>query len=485
MTPGSEFTLEQLNLLRAALLGAYSDFGQIRDLVRFRLGDRLVEIAANLDLASGASSVIDWAEQRGRLQDLVGALLQDRPLNPRVRELAAGLGLEEPAKAGLGGAVLSYADADDAEGEVTRFAGRVRREVEQQLGAGFDIVRDHGEVPLETPLFLIAILSPAYFRSEACGHDLQWFREREETLGRGDLIVPVVWIPAAELADEGHPAGSYLARRRAVNWDQFRFHEDYPVEARQQLTELAADLKAAVERKATGRPVVRRPAGQRWVNPADGLGYVWTPPGVLGMGAPEGDAEAAGHERPRHVVDITHGFWIAETPVTQAAWERVMGSKPSAYPGPDRPVEQVSWEEAAAYCAKVGGRLPTEAEWEYAARAGSLEPRYGTLDAIAWYGANSGGQTAQVRRKEPNAWGLCDTLGNVWEWVEDWYGPYARGRQKDPRGPAAGVFRALRGGSWYAPADQVRVSSRHFIVPGFRSNDVGFRSAGEFPEALR
>lgn len=214
-------------------------------------------------------------------------------------------------------------------------------------------------------------------------------------------------------------------------------------------------------------------------NPIDGQPYVWIPPGKFRMGCSPGDAECHRDERPAHKVTITRGFWIGQTPITQAAWTRVMGENPSHFKGEDRPVEQMSWEDAKKFCEKAGMRLPTEAEWEYAARGGSGEVRYGALEEIAWCSGNSGNQTHPVGKKKPNAWGLHDMLGNVWEWVNDWYGEYGAGAATDPPGPASGEHKVVRGGSWSDDPDVIRVSDRVGGEPSNRGNYIGFRCAGE------
>ena len=161
-----------------------------------------------------------------------------------------------------------------------------------------------------------------------------------------------------------------------------------------------------------------------------------------------------------------------------------MGSNPSGFPecGLDCPVERVSWEDAQEFIRRLNAmdgattyRLPTEAEWEYAARAGTTGDRYGNLDAIAWCGENSGGRTHPVGGKVPNAWGLHDMLGNVWEWVEDWYGDYPGGTVTDPRGPGSGSYRVLRGGGWHFSASYCRSSRRNNGPPGIRDYGLGFR----------
>ncbi len=215
------------------------------------------------------------------------------------------------------------------------------------------------------------------------------------------------------------------------------------------------------------------------VNPKDGLTYVWIPADTFQMGCSPGDSECESNEKPAHSVTLTKGFWIGQAPVTQAAYKKVVGSNPSHFHGDQLPVESVSWDDAQAYCEGADMRLPTEAEWEYAARGGSPNARYAPLVGSAWYSANSGGTTHEVGQKQANAYGLYDMLGNVWEWVADWYGPYNAAAAVDPKGPPSGRYRLRRGGSWYEDASSVRVSNRRYIEPGYRYNFAhGFRCAG-------
>jgi formylglycine-generating enzyme required for sulfatase activity len=247
-----------------------------------------------------------------------------------------------------------------------------------------------------------------------------------------------------------------------------------------------ADGQPAQSVRVPGSPQTETAsAGQAVVNPADGLTYVQIPPGTFVMGCSSADTECDRDEKPAHRVTIRKGFRMGQTPVTQEAYQRVTGKSPGYFKGANFPVESVNWEEAQAYCQATGMRLPTEAEWEYAARAGDAASRYGELDRVAWYGPNSGNKTHEVMQKQPNAWNLYDMLGNVWQWTADWYGAYiygaytADGDFRDPQGPATGKIRALRGGSWGNGPAFVRVSVRSGNEPENRSNVVGFRCAGD------
>lgn len=223
-------------------------------------------------------------------------------------------------------------------------------------------------------------------------------------------------------------------------------------------------------------------AGTIGLNTADGLKYVWIPPGNFQMGCSPGDTHCDTDEKPVHEVTISKGFWLGQTDVTQAAWKRVMHSDPSYFKGDELPVEQVDWSEATKYCETAGGRLPTEAEWEYAARAGSTSARYGELDSIAWYDGNSFSKTHPVGTKQPNQFGLYDMLGNVWQWVADDYGPYKGDSQTDPLVKLDGSKKVLRGGSWVYIPQFVRASNRVRLGPTYRYVDLGFRCVGELSQ---
>ncbi len=233
-----------------------------------------------------------------------------------------------------------------------------------------------------------------------------------------------------------------------------------------------------------------RAAGTTGENSRDDLKYVWIAPGNFEMGCSPGDRECRGDEKPLHRVSLSRGFWLGQTPVTVAAYGRFekapgrhpTGARENKDPIRDNlPVVMVSWEGAQAYCGWIGGRLPTEAEWEYAARGGSTEARYGPLDEIAWYFHNGGSGVHPVAEQAPNRFGLYDMLGNVWEWVADWYGGtyYRSSPAVDPKGPSDGADHVLRGGDWVSNPQDVRVSRRGTTKTPSGTPGVGFRCVWE------
>lgn len=270
------------------------------------------------------------------------------------------------------------------------------------------------------------------------------------------------------------------------------------------------------------------PGEQRAFGPS---AYRYIPAGTFTMGSPVGEI---GRDSPsdelQHQVTLTEGFWLKETEVTQAEWTALMGNDPSYWVttcGPNCPVEMVAWWDVLAYCNALsvnqgftpcytltgctgtpgardyncasaerhtdctGFRLPTEAEWEFAARAGTTTALYlgnltetgcektlldPLLDTMGWYCGNSGDIKHPVAQKTPNAWGLYDMSGNVWEWVWDWYGgTYEDAPQTDPSGPATGDTRVFRGGAWFAHAQFCRSAQRFTYEPAVHNNSLGFR----------
>ena len=313
------------------------------------------------------------------------------------------------------------------------------------------------------------------------------------------------------------PSGNRQVSVRLEGFDEYRSQVTLSPGATQSLT---ATLSAT--------PVGPPPAPS---------GFVYIAPGTFMMGSP-GSEEGRDDDETQHSVTLTRGFYLQTTEVTQGEWQRVMGSNPSYFTscGSDCPVDQVSWLDAVGYANALsraeglsecydssgnvrgggsiytcaGYRLPTEAEWEYAARAGTSTTTYAgamrilglnnatVLSDIAWYGGNSGVSYAggydcsgfedravpsaptcgphQVGTQDPNAWGLYDTLGNVWEWTHDWYGDYAS-NSTDPAGASNGSYRIFRGGSWINWARRVRAADRNAGTPDSRLNFVGFRLA--------
>ena len=257
--------------------------------------------------------------------------------------------------------------------------------------------------------------------------------------------------------------------------------------------------------------------GQVKVHPKNKLEYVWIPPGTFSMGCVPGDGDCDVIEEPRHQVTITKGFWMSRAEVTVRAYKRFarktkrkmppeprvtafsslsLGAKSIAdrfESGPgkkeDRPIVNVTWEEAQAFCSHSGGRLPSEAEWEYAARGGKEGLVYPWGDTLSHEYANYGGAagtdqwryTAPVASFPPTGFGLYDVIGNVWEWCADWVGGnyYVKSPEADPTGPASGKERVVRGGSWGFGPRYLRLSARVMAKPDSRGDNIGFRCVQE------
>ena len=242
----------------------------------------------------------------------------------------------------------------------------------------------------------------------------------------------------------------------------------------------------------------------RSVRNSIGMAFALIPAGRFTMGSPEDESGRKEDEGPAHEVTISAPFYLAAYPVTQAQYEKVMGHNPSHFQenrggGPEYPVESLTWHDAERFCSKLGllpeeelagrsYRLPTEAEWEYACRAGTTTayPVGDSLPASAAHFAATGklsskffskGQTAIVGRYPPNAWWLYDMIGNVSEWVNDWYDEYYYfdSPATDPPGPATGMLKVTRGGAWISPATDCRSAVRRAHDPESRANTIGFR----------
>ncbi|MDR0453289.1 MAG: SUMF1/EgtB/PvdO family nonheme iron enzyme [Deferribacteraceae bacterium] len=250
-------------------------------------------------------------------------------------------------------------------------------------------------------------------------------------------------------------------------------------------------------------PAVVIPAAQ----PSASNNMVWVEGGAFMMGNPDAKIGINFHEGPQHQVTVS-GFWIGKYPVTQAEYEKIMGTNPSNFKGGNLPVEQVTWFDAIEYCNKLsqkegltpvykrsgnnvtadwkanGYRLLTESEWEYAARGGKANSAYkysggNNVDDVCWYKNNSGGKTNPVGVKKANELGIHDMCGNVWEWVWDLYDLYSASAKSDPRGPGKGTTRVRRGADWDEDLerDNLRPASRSTSKPSERYNWIGFRVA--------
>jgi formylglycine-generating enzyme required for sulfatase activity len=230
-----------------------------------------------------------------------------------------------------------------------------------------------------------------------------------------------------------------------------------------------------------------------------GMKLVLIPKGTFMMGSPESE-EGRGEDETQHGVTISKDYYLGVYEVTQAQYEKVIGKNPSRFQGAivgnenaDLPVDNVSWDDAVAFCKKLSDlpeekkaglvyRLPTEAQWEYACRAGSktaysFDDEEGLLPVYGWFYRNSSKRTHTVGLLEPNAWGLYDMHGNVWEWCSDWYEEYPKGAVSDPTGPKEGSSRVYRGGSWNNLAALCQSALRSGNNPSLRINYLGFRVA--------
>jgi formylglycine-generating enzyme required for sulfatase activity len=234
------------------------------------------------------------------------------------------------------------------------------------------------------------------------------------------------------------------------------------------------------------------PAGEKHVISDLDLTLVALPAGSFQQGSPATERGRDSGEGPQMQTTLSKPFWLGATEVTQKQWQAVMSDNPSQFKDDQNPVEKMSWQEAAEFCQKLTEReraagrlpdgyvyaLPTEAQWEFACRAGTTAEYAGTLADMAWYFKNTEGLTTKpVKQKEPNAWGLYDMHGNVWEWCADWYGKYSGGKVTDPKGPAEGSIRVARGGGWGDNATDSRSAFRVAFKPGQRGNSIGLRVA--------
>jgi formylglycine-generating enzyme required for sulfatase activity len=410
-------------------------------------------------------------DQRRAVYELVARMRQDTYAGVWCAEV---LGLEQEVASGL----VKHADLRRAVAWFERWKRSLETREEYRDPAGDQATWSRR---------VLAVLAESAFEGSAAGtlHELRTLVHSRDDGGRlpgfldprrlpSDPSLPIRTVALSQVADcvvarpqqAGQGSGSPLGLIRTRN-GQIKIEPDGAFWAGGVRPEWAADWG-------------RDPFGAWAVFQVGGVTQKlrWIPPGRFLMGSPDNEEGRWDNEGPQHEVAIESGFWMFETPCTQALWEAVMGKNPSRFPGPERPVEQVSWEDVEDFLTRIAAMipglrlgLPTEEQWEYACRAGSAAARYGDLDQIAWYFENSGGETHPVALKQPNGWGLYDMLGNVWEWCADAYWEYGTGKS------GASVLCVLRGGSWFNDARYLRAAYRYHYEPSYRHNDPGFRCA--------
>jgi formylglycine-generating enzyme required for sulfatase activity len=388
---------------------------------------------------------------------------------------------------------LSYR-REDLHGHAPAVVGRIHDRLVQHYGTG-NVFMDIDAIPPGADFVdylgswvgkadvLLAVIGPqwAEILESRSDRDDDFVRiEIEAALERRIPVVPLFLAGGAMPGPE--VLGGNLAPLRRRNG----FPVDSGRDFNPHLTRLIAELDKHYSVVPEEVPLPSQPPPLPEVTDALGMKFIPIEPGKFRMGSPQGE-DGRYDDETLHEVTLTRGFEIADAPVTQAQWERIMGNNPSYFiaSGSEAPVEQVSWEDAVAWCGKMTDAhpgwhyfLPTEAQWEWACRAGTVGPwnvAGATLDQLGWYERNSGGKTHPVRQKRPNAWGLYDCHGNVWEWCADWFGPYAKGALTDPTGPSDGENRVLRGGAWFNEARICRSAYRLRRRPGHRSIVIGFR----------
>ncbi len=465
------------------------------------------------------------------------------PWTPRFGGIREGFGLAARRRCNhiRAYSVISYRRQD-----TKQIAGRIFDRLEAKFGAGstfMDIDRIPFGVDFHTYLdeavavarIVLVLIGPGWAeaKDEAGRRRLDnpddFVRIEVEAALRRNIPMGAVLIDgtpmprAVQLPESMRP----LLRRNASPVDAGR---DFHVH----MDRLIADLEKHLNGQPASAPAASAPPAAKpaWASNTDSdkygrwaefaLGGVtqrmrWCGPGAFTMGSPADEPGRFDDEGPQHEVRLTQGFWLCDTPVTQALWRAAMGGNPSYFKHPKRPVEQVNWDDAQRFLQKMNVGvpgldlvLPTEAQWEYACRAGKKTATYAgpiqilgersapVLDEIAWYGGNSGvgfeldsgydssgwaekqyshsrAGTRPVGQKLPNDWGLYDLLGNVWEWCADDRREYTANAVTDPAGPLDSALRVLRGGSWFENARLVRAASRNGHGRASRHRSIGLR----------
>jgi formylglycine-generating enzyme required for sulfatase activity len=334
--------------------------------------------------------------------------------------------------------------------------------------AGYDDAQVSGDVELGKSLVLKGNLMPqaqkVIVSSDPTGAEVV---EGDKVLGRT--------IMETDLREVGE---SVVLTLRKEGYDDVQVSGE---------VELGKSLVLKGNLKVKPRRGGKTPGEEKVIELAQGvkMTFCWCPPGEFMMGSLATE-NGRGSDEDQVRVTISKGFWMSKTEVTQAQWQAVMGSNPSHFRGTNFPVESVSWNDAHKFLQKIDPvlsaadglktMLPTEAQWEYAARAGEswIYSGGGKLDEVAWYCENSGSTVNPVGMKKANAWGLHDMSGNVWEWCRDRYDEKLSGGV-DPAGALSGIYRVFRGGGWFGHADYGRVAGRYYGGPAHTGYNIGFR----------
>ncbi|MCX6875711.1 MAG: SUMF1/EgtB/PvdO family nonheme iron enzyme [Verrucomicrobia bacterium] len=389
----------------------------------------------------------------------------------RAAEAARAMAAAEKAKAEKEAEVVRLA----AERKRFEDARRAAEEEAARAKAAAEEAKVEQEKSSQPTIELLALLDgqEVHGAKVTCG-DTCWETPTVLSLGQGDTY----HFKLTHTDPAGHPYAGEL--RIAATWSGERTER---VALSGTAVAAASGRLGVPEAPGRGDPTGKSSwdgaaAGQRREVDLGGglkLELCGIPAGKFTMGEREG----------RHEVTLSKAFWLGRTPVTQAQWEAVMRNNPSHFKGRDLPVEQVNWDDASEFCKKLNAKalspagwkfaLPTEAQWEYACRAGTTGDYAGSLDEMAWYWSNSGGTTHPVATKKPNAWGLHDMHGNVWEWCADWYAAYSSDAATDPTGSNTGSARVLRGGGWNYDSSNCTSAYRNDGYPSYWFYSYGFR----------